>query len=53
VSTFYLDSQAKAGESRTEIWLAPSRNNLPYKMIITDADGGQLIQILNRLDIKP
>jgi len=52
-STLYLDSQAKAGESRTEIWLATQLNNLPCKMIITDADGDQLIQILSKLDSKP
>jgi hypothetical protein len=51
--TLYLDSQAQAGESRTEIWLAEQYHNLPCQMIITDADGGQLTQILTRLDIKP
>ncbi|MDO8811815.1 MAG: DUF3108 domain-containing protein [Gallionella sp.] len=52
-STLYLDSQAKAGESRTEIWLATKLNNLPCKMIITEADGDQLIQILSKLDTRP
>lgn len=52
-NTLYLDSRAKAGENRTEIWLATQHNNLPCKMIITDADGGQLIQVLSKLDIKP
>ncbi len=51
--TLYLDNQAKAGESRTEIWLATQRYNLPCKMVITDADGDQLTQILDKLDIKP
>jgi hypothetical protein len=48
----YLDSQAKAGETRTEIWLATQHNNLPCKMIVTDADGDQLTQVLNKLVIK-
>lgn len=52
-NTLYLDSQAKAGENRTEIWLATQRNNLPCKMIITDADGDQLIQVLSKLNIRP
>jgi hypothetical protein len=52
-NTLYLDSRAKVGENRTEIWLATQHSNLPCKMIITDADGGQLIQVLSKLDIKP
>lgn len=52
-STLYLDSQAKKGESRTEIWLATQQYNLPCKMIITDADGDQITQVLSKLDIKP
>ena len=51
-NTLYLDSQAKKGESRTEIWLAIQHLNLPCKMIITDADGDQLMQILSKLDIR-
>lgn len=51
--TLYLENQAKKGESRTEIWLATERHNLLCKMIITDADGGQLIQILSKLSITP
>jgi len=52
-NTLYLDNRAKTGESHTEIWLDTQRNNLPCKMIITDADGDQLIQVLSKLDIKP
>ncbi len=51
--TLYLDSLAKAGESRTEIWLATRHHNLPCQMIVTDANGDQLTQILSKLDIKP
>jgi hypothetical protein len=49
----YLDNQAKPGENRTEIWLAEQHHNLPCKMIVTDADGEQLTQILSTLTIKP
>lgn len=52
-TTLYLDSQAKAGESRTEIWLANERNNLPCKMIVTDAKGEQLTQILSKIELRP
>ncbi len=51
-STLYLDSQAKAGETRTEIWLATERHNLPCQMTITNPDGEQLTQVLTRLQIK-
>lgn len=49
----YLDSQAKPGESRTEIWLATQHANLPCKMIITDANGDQFTQILSGLKTIP
>ncbi|HEX5363334.1 MAG TPA: DUF3108 domain-containing protein [Gallionella sp.] len=51
--TLYLDSQAKPGESRTEIWLSVQQHYLPCKMIITDADGEHLTQILSKLIIQP
>ncbi len=50
--TLYLDSQAKKGENRTEIWLATQQYNLPCKMTITDSDGDQLTQVLSKLEIK-
>lgn len=51
-NTLYLDNQAKTGENRTEIWLATQHNNLPCQMIITEANGDQLTQVLSKLDIK-
>lgn len=51
-STLYLDSQAKPGETRTEIWLATQSYNLPCQMIITNPDGEQLTQVLNKLQIR-
>ncbi|HCI51752.1 MAG TPA: hypothetical protein DE312_00220 [Gallionella sp.] len=50
--SLYLDSQPKEGESRTEIWLE-TKNHLPCKMVITDASGDQLIQILSALIVQP
>lgn len=48
----YLDNQAKAGESRTEIWVS-TKNRLPCKMSITDAHGEQVTQLLSSLRITP
>lgn len=51
--TLYLDSQAKAGETRTQVWLAKAKFNLPCKVIITDPEGGKLTQELRKLEILP
>ena len=50
--TLYLDSQAKAGESRTEIWLS-TEYKLPCKLVITESNGTQYTQILSTLKIIP
>jgi len=52
-NSLYLDSQAKPGEHRTELWLATQRYNLPCKVVITDGKGEQLTQVLNVLKIVP
>ena len=52
-STLYLDSQAKSGESRTQIWLAKEQHFLPCKVIVTDGDGDQLKQVLQSLSVTP
>ena len=52
-NAIHLDSHAKPGERRTEIWLATQHNNLPCKMTITEANGDQLTQVLSKLTIKP
>jgi hypothetical protein len=51
--TLYLDSQPKPGERRTEIWLATQRHHLPCKMVITEANGDRLIQVLSNIVVKP
>lgn len=48
----YLDEPADAGARRTEIWLAENLYNLPCKVVITEADGGQLTQLLERAEIR-
>ena len=49
----YVASPPKAGESRTEIWLATEHANFPYKMVITDPDGDKLTQVLTQFDVTP
>lgn len=49
----YVASVPEPGESRTEIWLAKEHANFPYKMVITDPDGGKLTQVLTRFDFVP
>lgn len=53
LGTLYLDSQPKPGERRTEIWLATQHNHLPCKMVITEANGDRLSQVLSKLVVKP
>lgn len=48
----YLDSQGKPGESRTEIWLE-TKYHLPCKMVITDASGERMSQVLSTVKITP
>ncbi|MDE2117194.1 MAG: DUF3108 domain-containing protein [Betaproteobacteria bacterium] len=49
----YVASPPKAGESRTEVWLATEHANFPYKMVITDPDGDKLTQELTQFDFVP
>lgn len=51
--SLYVTSTPKAGESRTEIWLATEHANFPYKMTITDPDGDKLTQVLTRFELTP
>lgn len=53
LDTLHLDSGGKAGERRTEIWLAVQRHFLPCKMVITEPNGDRLIQILGELALQP
>jgi hypothetical protein len=46
----YLASIPEADASRTEIWLAVTHKNFPYKMNITNQDGDILTQVLTKID---
>jgi hypothetical protein len=47
----YVASVPESGTSLTEIWLAAERSNFPCKIVITDPDGGKMIQVLTALSI--
>lgn len=49
---WYLDSQGKSGENRTELWLE-TNHHLPCQMVITDASGEQITQVLSGLKLTP
>ncbi len=49
----YVASPPEPGKNRTEIWLAAEHANFPYKMDITDPDGGKLSQVLTQFRFEP
>lgn len=49
----YVASVPEKGSNRTEIWLAGEYVNFPYKIVITDPDGGQLSQVLTKFTFIP
>lgn len=48
----YVASPKRRNETRTEIWLATEHFNFPYKMILTESDGGSLTQVLTHFELK-
>ena len=49
----YVSNTPKTGESQTEIWLSTEHANFPCKIVITDPDGGKLIQVLTQFNFEP
>lgn len=49
----YVATVPEADASRTEIWLSVDQANFPYKMVITDRDGGKFSQVLAKFDLVP
>ncbi len=49
----HLITPLLVGKSQTEIWLAAEHANFPYKMVITEADGGNLTQVLTKIYFAP
>jgi len=49
----YLATPREENANRTEIWLAAEHANFPYKIVITERDGGQYTQVLTGIDVTP
>ncbi len=49
----HLITPLLAGKKQTEIWLAADYANFPYKMVITEPDGGKLTQVLTKFNLEP
>ena len=49
----YVASIPEAKSNRTELWLSTEHANFPFKMVITDPDGGQLSQVLTKFVFVP
>ncbi len=49
----YLVTPPEKNASRTEIWAAVEHDNFPYKLVITEPDGGQFTQVLTGIDFIP
>jgi hypothetical protein len=49
----YVASVPEPEVNRTEIWLAEEHANFPYKMVITDKDGGKLSQVITKFEYVP
>ncbi len=52
MSTLHLVKQREAGDSVTEIWIAPQRAYLPVKMLVVE-DGSRYEQVVTGVEIKP
>lgn len=53
MTTLHLVKQREAGDSETEIWLAPRYHHLPVKMLIVESDGARYEQIMTALEVQP
>lgn len=52
-SAAYLVTPPEKNASRTEIWVATDHENFPYKLVITEPDGGQFTQVLTAIEFTP
>lgn len=53
MKTLHLVKQREAGDSETEIWLAPQYLNLPVKMVIVESDGVRYEQSMTHIEVQP
>ncbi len=49
----YISNTPLVSQVKYEIWMATEGNYFPYKIIVTDAKGGQLTQVLTDISITP
>jgi hypothetical protein len=49
----YLATPPEKNASRTEIWAAVDHENFPYKLVITEPDGGKFTQVLTGIVFTP
>jgi hypothetical protein len=48
----HLATPPEANSNRTEIWV-DEEHHFPYKLVITEPDGGQFIQVLTSIEFTP
>ena len=51
--TRYISNTPKGDQVKYEIWMMVDKENFPCKIIVTDAGGGKLTQLLTGLTITP
>lgn len=51
LETLYLATPAQQTQWKTEIWLSVENGNFPCKIVLTEDDGGVLMQVLTGLSI--
>ncbi len=51
--TRYISNTPVGKQVKYEIWMATAHAYFPYKIIVTDAKGGQLTQVLTNISITP
>jgi hypothetical protein len=49
----YISNTPVGEQVKYEIWMATERDYFPYKIIVTDAKGGKLTQVLTDISITP
>jgi hypothetical protein len=53
MTTLHLVKQRQAGDSETEIWLAPQHRYFPVRMVIVEDDGVRYEQFITHLELQP
>lgn len=53
LDTVHFVKQREAGESGSEVWIAPEYGNLPVKVLIVEDNGDRYEQVATRVEIRP